>query len=109
MARVRYLDQDRIDHRQIGSDRHAVVEVSRVFEAPLLVVDVFLVERPADALRHATLDLALDIGGMDRAADILHGGVAQDLDVAGFAIDLDVANMGCPAGARALRVDRHLG
>ncbi len=46
---------------------------------------------------------------MDRAADILHCGIAQDLDVAGFAIDLDVADMGRPAGTGALRVDRHLG
>ena len=103
------LDHDRLDHRQVGGDRHAVVEEARVIEAPVLVVDVFLVERPADALGHAALDLALDIGGVDRAADILDRGVAQDLDVAGLLVDLDIADMRRKAGAGALRVDRHLG
>ena len=50
----------------------------------------------------AALDLALDIGGMDRPADILDRGVAQDLDVAGLGVDLDVADVGREAGAGAL-------
>src|SRR5262249_30118008 len=73
------------------------------------VVDIFLVERPADALGDAALDLALDIGGMDRAADILDRGVTQDLDLPRLLVHLDVADMRRKARAGALRVDRHLG
>ena len=102
MARVRHLDEDRVDHRHVGRDRAAVVEKARVIHAALLVVDVFLVERPADALGDAALDLALDIGWMDRAADILRRGVAQHRDMAGLGIDLDIADMRREGRARRL-------
>jgi len=93
MARIGHLDDLGVDHRHVGRHRHAVVEVSRVFEAPLLVVDVFLVERPADALRDPALDLPLDIGGVDRLADVLGRDKAQDRHLAGFGVDLDVAEL----------------
>ncbi len=109
MARVRVLHQDRLDHRQVGCDRDPVVEEARVIEPPVLVVDVFLVERPADPLRDAALDLALDIARVDRAADVLDRGVAQDLDLARLLVDLDVADTRRKAGAGALRIDRHFG
>src|SRR5215469_11788067 len=75
----------------------------------VLIVDVLLVERPADALRHTSLHLALDIGGMDRPAHILDRRVAQSLDVAGLQVDLDIANMRRKSRCLALRVDLHLG
>ena len=100
MARVRHLDQDRLDHRQVGGHRAAVVEEARVIHLAVLVVDVLLVQRPADALRDAALDLALDVARVDRAADILHRGVAQDRDLAGLRVDLDVADMRAEAGRR---------
>src|SRR6516162_5212297 len=109
MARVRHLYQDRVDHRHVGGDRHAIVEEAWIFEPPVLVVDVFLAQRPADPLRHAALHLPFDIGGVDRAADILDRGVTQDLDVTGLLVDLDIADMGREAGRLALRVDLHLG
>src|ERR1041385_3941286 len=99
MTRVWHLDEDRVDHRHVGSDRHAVVEEARIFEAAILVVDIFLVERPADALCDTALHLPFDIGGMDRAPDILDRGIAQDFDRAGLAIDLDIANVGRETGA----------
>ena len=103
MARIGDFDQHRVDHRQVRRDGHAVVEEARVLEAPVLVVDIFLVEGPADALRDAALQLALDIGGMNGGADILHGGVAEDFDRAGFLVDFHVADMGAEAGAGAAR------
>jgi len=109
VARVRVFYHHGVNHRHVGGHRHAVVEKARIFEPPLLVVDVFLIQRPADPLGHPALDLALDIGGVDRAADILHGRIAQDFDVAGFLVDLDIADVRRKAGARTLRVDRHLG
>ena len=45
------LPPARVDHRQVGRHRHAVVEEARVLHAAVGVVDVFLVQRPADALR----------------------------------------------------------
>jgi hypothetical protein len=68
VPRVRVLDHDRLDHRQVGGDRHAVIEEARVIEPAVLVVDVFLVERPADPLLDAALDLALDIARVNGAA-----------------------------------------
>ena len=67
MARVRHLHDHRVDHRQVGGDGHAIVEEARVLQLAVGAVDVLLVERPADALRRAALELALDVGRMDRA------------------------------------------
>jgi hypothetical protein len=58
-------------------------------------------ERPADALRDPTLDLPLDIGRVDRAADILGRDKAQDRHLAGLGVDLDVAELGREAGRHA--------
>src|SRR5437764_1499051 len=82
----------------------AGTQETRVIEAPVLVVDVFLVERPADPLGHAALDLAFDIARVDGAADILHRGVAQDLDLPRLLVDFDVADMRRKAGPGALSV-----
>jgi hypothetical protein len=76
VGRVRHLDQDRLDHRHVGGDRHPVVEEPGIIEPALRVVDLLFVERPADALRNAAPDLAFDIGRMDRAANTLRRGVA---------------------------------
>src|SRR5947207_139006 len=104
MAWVRVLDHHRFDHRQIGGDRDPVIEEAGVIETPVLVVDVFLVERPPDPLRDAALDLALDIARVNGAADVLHRSVAQYLDLPRLRVDLDVADMRRKAGAGALRV-----
>src|SRR5262249_37409406 len=58
---------------------------------------------------YAALHLPLDIGGGDRAADILDRRVAQDLDVAGLFVDLDIADVGRETRRLALRIDLHLG
>ena len=76
MPWVRHLDQDRVDHRQVGADRYAVVEEAGVLQAAVLVVDVFLIERPADALRHTALHLPLNIRGMYGPAHILDRRIA---------------------------------
>src|SRR5438132_1148340 len=52
------------------ASRHAVVEERGVHHPAGPVVDVFLVQRPADALGRTTLHLALDIAGVDRVADV---------------------------------------
>ena len=50
VLRVRHLDHDGVDHRQVRTHRHAVVEEAGIIDLALLVVDVLLVQRPADAL-----------------------------------------------------------
>jgi hypothetical protein len=43
VGRVRYLDEDRLDHRNVGGDRHAEVEEPGVVEPTVPIVDVLLV------------------------------------------------------------------
>jgi len=93
MLRVRHLDHDRVEHRQVRADGHAIIEEARIIHLAILVVDVFLVERPADTLGNAALHLALHIGGVDRAADILERRVAHDPHDTEFDIHLDIADV----------------
>src|SRR5262245_30889599 len=106
MPVVRHLYDDGFDHRQIGGHRHAIVEEARIIELAVAGEDALLVERPADALHDAALDLPLHIAGMDGPPGILNRRVAYHLHLAGLPIDLDIADVrGEPAG-RAVRVER---
>src|SRR5262245_40862523 len=78
MARVRDLHDDRVDLRHVGGHGHAVVEEARVLHLPVGAVDVFLVQRPSDALHGPALELPLDVGGMQGAPGVLRNGVAED-------------------------------
>ena len=104
MVRVGHFDDHGIDHRQIRGHGNAVVEEVRVLQPPVLVVDIFLVERPADTLRRGALVLAFDVARVDRLAGILGNGEAQDRHLAGLRVDLDVDRLGGEAGARPLDV-----
>ena len=73
---------------------------------PDLIVEVRLVQRPPDALRDPALDLPLDIGGVDRLADILRRDKAQDRHLAGLGIHLDIAELRREAGRHAAGIDR---
>ena len=53
-----------------------------------------------EALGDAALDLALDLGRVDRAADVVGGDDPQDLDGAELEIDLDVGDLGGEAVGR---------
>ena len=59
----------------------------------MFVEEVFLRQRPADALHNAALDLTLHVARMQRAADILHCSVAQHSDDHEINIDLDIDDM----------------
>ena len=94
VVRVRHFDQHAFDrHHQIGCDWHPVIEKTRIAQVAVLVVDVFLVERPADALHDAAMDLAFDVGRMYRAANVLRADPAQNLYRTCIRIDLDVAEL----------------
>ena len=75
---IGHLQHDRLDHRQVGGNRHAVVEEARVIQLAVGAEDVLLVQRPADALHHAALDLPLHVVGMDGTARILERREAHD-------------------------------
>ena len=93
-ARVGHFHQHALDHRQVQSRGHAVVEEGGIGHGAVGVVEIALGEGPADPLDHATLDLALHVAGVDRLAHVLNGGVAQDPDLAGLGIDVDVDDVG---------------
>src|SRR5450631_1141701 len=107
MFRVRHFDHHGIEHRQVRTHGHAIVEEAGVIDPAVFGVDVLFVERPANALRDAALHLALDIAGVDGAADILHGGVADYAHDAEFGIDFDVADMRAKTAFGALGVELH--
>ena len=48
-------------------------------------------QRVAQALHDAALDLPVDRTRVDRAAHVLHDAVVEDLDVTGVRVDGDVA------------------
>src|SRR5262249_35748533 len=67
------------------------------------VVGDALVQRLADALRHAAVDLPLDDAEVDDPADVVAARDAGDADFAGVGIDFDFA------GLRAVRPGRRRG
>ena len=53
----------------------------------------------------AALELAFDIGRMNRLAGVLEHGVAQNFRIAGIGVDLGVHHVGGKADAGAFRID----
>ena len=100
MARVGHLNYDRIDHRHIQAHGHPVVQKAGVQHLSLFVDEVFLVQRPADALGNRPLNLAFHIAGMDRFARVLEAGVPEDRDFAGFRVYLQVHDVDSYGGPR---------
>ena len=60
---------------------------------PLEIVTYFLHQRLADALRHATMQLAGDDHRVHDSPEIIDGEVAHDPRHAGFRIDLHFRDM----------------
>src|SRR5262249_35781085 len=104
-----HFDHDGVDHRQVRTHWHAIVEEAGVIDLALLVVDVFLVQRPADALADAALELALDIARMNGAADVLDCGVADHSDDAQVDVDLHIGDVRTEAAFGAHGVELHTG
>ena len=102
MRRVRDLQDLRIDVRQIGANRNAVVQETRVLQPAVFAVDVLLVQRPADPLRSRTLELPFDVVGMDGLPSVLDNRITQDFGCAGFRIDFHVTDVACKRNASAV-------
>ena len=61
MIRVGYLNQDRLDHGDVGRHGHAVVEEACVLQFAIFTIDVLFIERPADTLHNTALYLTFNI------------------------------------------------
>src|ERR1700685_748982 len=77
-----------VDGREVGGGGHDVVG-HLVVAHEAVDVDAFFVERVADALRDAALDLALGEDGMDDLADFLKRVEVFDLGGVGERVDGD--------------------
>ena len=66
MTGIRHLDDDRLDYRQVGGHRNAIVKESWIFNEPPRVVDVLLVEAAPAVVGRKLDETAL--AGLDQAA-----------------------------------------
>src|SRR3989440_11733415 len=100
-ARRVYIARD-LDRRQVVGARDAVILVARRQHLPCAVVGHALVQRLADPLRNAAVNLPRDQHWIHGNADVVDGGVAHHTADAGLRIDLDLADMGAVRPARAV-------
>ena len=93
VERIRHLDDLGVDHWHVRRHRHPVVQEAGVLHDAVVVVDVFLVERPADSLHGTALYLALHVGRVDGPSRVLNRGEAQHVDLAGLGVDHGVGEV----------------
>ena len=98
------LDEDRLDARDVQRRRHLVVGEVRVQHAALAIDDL-LGERLAQPLRHAALDLPLDVRRVHGEADVLGHDVRVDADLARLLVDGEIDGVGVKARRVKGRVD----
>src|SRR4029078_9200346 len=101
MAWVRHFHDMGADHWHVGSDRHAIVEEARVLHAAVFAVDVLLVQRPADALYGAALDLPFHLQRVDRLAGVFDDRIAPDVDAPRLLVAFHAADGGPAARSGA--------
>ena len=89
----RRLHVDYLRLRHLGSGRQQIVGQRSRQEASIIAVGIFLVERSAQGLREAAVDLPVHHAGMQDRAAIMHGHVAVDACFKGGAIDLHAAEI----------------
>jgi hypothetical protein len=97
------LDDDRLDARDVERRRHLVVGEVRVQHAALAIDDL-LGERLAQSLRHAALDLPLDIRRVQGEADVLGHDVLVDRDLARLLVHGEIHGVGVKARGVKRRV-----
>jgi len=85
-----YFNYVGFDEWEVETSRNPIVEEARITHATLLIVEVFLVQSPSEALGGSALHLPFDITRMKRLADVLRYASSQDLNFARFRVDLDV-------------------
>src|SRR5262245_8076809 len=103
MAGVRNFNDDRVNHGNVETSRHSIVEEARVPHLVLGIEKVFLVERPANALHRSSLHLSLDVARMHRLACVLYSSVSEDGRLTRVGVDLDIRYMDTKRVGEALR------
>ena len=86
MSGVGHSHDYRVNHGQVEGGGHPVVQEGRVEHLAVVVEAVFLVERPANALHGAALNLALHLAGVDSLAAVLDGGEPEQFHFAGIGV-----------------------
>ena len=79
--------------RDHGRPRERVVQERARQQLALVVVDVLLEQRPADALAAAAAHLALDQRRVERAADVLGDDEPEERHLAGLRVEPDVGDV----------------
>ena len=82
-----------LERRQVVRARHAIVHERAGDELRRIVIDRVLVERLADALRQAAVDLAGDDHRVDDAAEIIARGEVDNRYLSGFGVDFDFGDV----------------
>ena len=85
---------DDVHQRDFRRGRNHVVDEAGAQELTVFVVDQLLEQRRTDALRHATVHLAVDDHGIDDPAAVLGDDEFEDLHEARHRIDLDRGDVG---------------
>src|SRR4029453_6388117 len=93
MIRIRHFHDHGIDHRQVQTRGHAIIQEARIDHVALLIEEILFIERPADTLHRTTLDLTLHVARVDRLASVLHCSVTQNRDLARLRIHFNIDNM----------------
>ena len=83
-----------VDVRHLGCGRAQVLGEGARDEVACAVMHQFFVERSAEAVRKAAVDLTLDDQRVQHGADVVHRNVFHDLDAACGAVDLDRCEVG---------------
>src|SRR5712692_4894449 len=91
-----------LDVGDLHRRRHQEIHEAGVDELPAIVEVQALVERAADSLRHATVNLALDDGRIDDDPAVVHHDITYEPKVAGQNVDLDDRGMLSAGPRRAL-------
>src|SRR5262249_13724362 len=108
---VRDFHDNGLNHWQVQAGGHAIVQKTGVQHLTRIIVNIFLIESPANALHDATLHLPFNIAGVNRFPGILNSRVPKDRDFACFGVHFNVRDMGrkssayCMGGYRDARSD----
>ena len=106
MRWVWHLNNDCIDHRDVGTNRHSVIEEPSILQTALVIIDIFLVKSPTDALHCTALVLALNVTWMDGLTCILNDGIPSHPYATCFSVYIDINNVCTKTRACTLCIDR---
>ena len=104
MAGIWHFHDMRLNHGQIETCGHPIIEQTRIGQKPIPIIGVFFVECPANALCYSPLHLSFDITGINGFASILNHRDAQNLHFARFGIHFNIGNHHRKSTAHAGRI-----